>query len=239
MLLFQDAYFDGHLADSEDLLTRVHRLRYQVYCVEAGFEPLEQPVAGEEHDEYDNVSTHFLICHRQSGLDAGTARLILPGTLNGCPFFKATQSVLTASDLVDSPQVGEVSRLAISKTVRRRISDHVGLFGSMDTARERRRDTSRERRTEHGNPSPHPGMLMALYRCVYQYSKCNDIVLWYSLMEPALKRLVSRLGFIYEQIGPVIDYHGRRAPFRWMISAGKDEVSHTHPQIWDYLRGRQ
>ena len=49
-------------------------LRYQVYCLETGFESVDEHPGGIEQDEFDKRAAHSLLIHRQSGLVAGTER---------------------------------------------------------------------------------------------------------------------------------------------------------------------
>ncbi|MFZ2168884.1 MAG: PEP-CTERM/exosortase system-associated acyltransferase, partial [Methylococcaceae bacterium] len=67
---------------SDELKKEVYKLRYQVYCIETGFESSEQHPDNLEFDEYDQQSVHYLIRHRKSGDYAATTRLILPDTNN-------------------------------------------------------------------------------------------------------------------------------------------------------------
>ena len=41
----------------------------------------------------------------------------------------------------------------------------------------------------------------------------NDIKHTYVMMEPRLARSMRFIGIQFEQIGPVVDYHGKRAPY--------------------------
>src|SRR6266853_4586961 len=54
-----------------DLIKECLRLRYQVYCVEKGFEPGRN---GLETDPFDDKARHVLLIHRASGEPIGTVR---------------------------------------------------------------------------------------------------------------------------------------------------------------------
>ena len=231
MILFQDSYFTAQFADSEALLHRTHQLRYQVYCVEAGFEPLEQDIAGEEHDELDGVSVQFLLTHRESNIDVGCVRLILPGRLEACPFYKVTNKNLDSSLLSRRGIVSEISRLAISKKFRQRAEDQSSLFGSWSTSAPPRVPYA------HRGKISHSGIVMALYRCLYLYSKTHGINTWYTLMEPALSRLLRYSGFTLQSIGKPIVYRGRqRIPFMAHYQDLANEIARKNPALWSYLK---
>src|SRR5580704_10802799 len=68
------------LADTPALLREAYRLRYQVYCVERGFEAGQN---GIEYDEYDKFAQHAVVRWQQTGEVVGTVRLILPKTPAG------------------------------------------------------------------------------------------------------------------------------------------------------------
>ena len=59
------------VADTPELISEVFRLRYQVYCVEKGYEP---GYNGMESDEFDHDARHVLLIHRASGEPLGTVR---------------------------------------------------------------------------------------------------------------------------------------------------------------------
>src|SRR5699024_10093624 len=71
-------YFEIIPANTPQLLDAVYQLRYQVYCVETGFEDPKLYPQQLEMDEFDRYSVHSLLRHRQTGIYAGTVRLLLP-----------------------------------------------------------------------------------------------------------------------------------------------------------------
>ena len=57
-------------ANTPELLREVYRMRYEVYCLEMGFERPEQFPDGLERDDYDRRARHCLLQHRATGLYA-------------------------------------------------------------------------------------------------------------------------------------------------------------------------
>jgi N-acyl-L-homoserine lactone synthetase len=103
-------------ADSAPLLDEVHRLRYQVYCLERGFEPARD---GRESDPADAFSTHALVRERATGQAVGTVRLIAPGLGDG----EARMPVCAITGPapwrhLPRAATAEISRFALSKRVR-------------------------------------------------------------------------------------------------------------------------
>jgi N-acyl amino acid synthase of PEP-CTERM/exosortase system len=225
VLLFRDPYFDGYVADTDSLRERTYRLRYQVYCIERGFEPTDQPNPGQERDRYDAHSMHFLLHHRERGVDVGTTRLVLGEAPGKLPFFRIAGHCLNKPDLPACPPSAEVSRLAISKACRRRHADRNLLYGA---------GTDPERLPDHATPG-HPGVVIALYRCLYAYSKADGIADWYMMMEPALARLLGQVGVVPEPLGPAVHYRGLRVPYRINVQGFIDQIRRHRPDVASYI----
>ena len=75
-------YLEGELAVNDSQRRDAHQLRYEVYCMEHGYEDPARFTDGLEKDEFDRHSVHSLVRHRSSGMAAGVVRLILPNPLN-------------------------------------------------------------------------------------------------------------------------------------------------------------
>lgn len=103
-------------ADSPELIRECLRLRYQVYCVEKGFEP---GCNGLESDMFDDEARHVLLFHRTSGEPIGTVRVIPPTNTTPLEDFPMAQACADGL-LCDLPAgtTGEISRFAVSKQRR-------------------------------------------------------------------------------------------------------------------------
>lgn len=113
-------------ATTDALKLEFYKLRYQVYCLETGFESAEDrqsmlDAAGQsiyyEEDEFDHRSVHYLIRHKASQEYVATTRLILPNSQDiGAPFPIEIHCKLQGK--ID----GETSRYAVvSREVKRRL----------------------------------------------------------------------------------------------------------------------
>lgn len=110
------------IANTDDLLDQVFRLRYQVYCVERGFLAGED---GRESDGFDPMACHILLKHRPTGQPIGTVRVVPSSAtlgVSGLPM--ARLCPLTLLRGFPNLTTGEISRFAVSK--ERRISCRVG-----------------------------------------------------------------------------------------------------------------
>ncbi len=110
---------------SPDQLDDVFRLRYQVYCLERGFEPARN---GRESDRFDPFARHALVRDRASHQPVGTVRLVPPAPgdiLLPFPINKACDPALLRH--LPLAHTAEISRFALSKSYR---TDH-GVTGSL------------------------------------------------------------------------------------------------------------
>jgi len=194
-------------ADTVELKRECFRLRYQVYCVENRFEnPAEHP-DGLESDAFDERAVHHLLVHHSTGAVVGTVRLVLPARARGRLELPIGQ-VCDEEYLVDTigmpvDSTAEISRFAVSKTFRRRVTDAEVVDGGFQGLA-RNGDLSARRVLPH--------ITFGLMRAVAKMSVDNGITHLVAVMEPALLRLVGRVGFEFTPIGPLVDYHGIRQP---------------------------
>ena len=213
-----NAQFSLVVANTPKLLEEVFKIRYQVYCQELHYEPIENFPDGMEKDIYDCRSLHCLLKHLKSGMYAGCIRLVLADPQDpeeAFPFEKVCRdalwrgqngqadkvSLLSAMPLRSS--CGEVSRLAVRGEFRKRKGEFqtptgVSWHQSLNDENERR-----------GFP------LIALSLCLAATSIAlksgTDPV--YTLMEAKLERHLRRYGIPFQQVGDFVDHHGQRGTF--------------------------
>ena len=197
------------LATTPELREEVYRLRYQVYCQELQYEPAAKFPNQQEVDIYDRRSIHCLLQHRESQTYAGCVRVILaqPPESVLFPFEKACSHRLYKDeiDLDKFPRHlgGEVSRLAVREEFRKRIStDKVSSV--------------------HAKLDHHAGgkqnncfalIAISLYLAATAIVLEAGLEKAFTMMEPRLARHLRRSGIHFNQIGEIVDYHGRRGPF--------------------------
>jgi N-acyl amino acid synthase of PEP-CTERM/exosortase system len=200
-------WFDVVPADTPERLEEAYRLRYQVYCVENTYERADAQAGGLEKDKYDNHAVHSLLIHRSTGMVAGTVRLILPdgsGSIAALPISEVcTDPSVRDPSRFPPARTAEISRFAVSKAFRRRITDtqHADMHfveGAAERAQERRVLT--------------PNITLGLMKAIAEMSIRNGITHLCAMMEPALLRLTSRLGIKFTPLGKTVEYHGIRQP---------------------------
>ena len=230
-------FFELMRVDGLDLIRDSYRIRYQVYCVEKGFLDPEDYPDRIETDEYDAQAIHLLARHRDNGIAAGTARLILDSALGfpletHCPLFPGTPAFRVTGSR--SPTIGpryvELSRLAVSKLFRQRDGDDPMYGGPPRSGAERQ--IPRPRRSSP--PQRGSEIVAGLFKCIYQESKRHDLTHWLVAMERGLYLMVRRLGFHFDPIGPEVDYYGPVRPYVAEIAAIERSLFVHHPDIYAY-----
>lgn len=183
------------------------RIRHQVYCEELKFEPLDED--GLETDDFDSHSLHCLIQHKSSEMYAGTVRLITSSSPSEkLPIELYCREAIAKPELFpdnfDRNDICEISRLAVPQEFRRRKTDDfdgaaVGLIN---------KETYSETELRC-----FPFIAVGLYLSATAILLSKNINHCYVMVEPRLARSMKFVGLPFEQIGPVVDYHGKRAPF--------------------------
>ncbi len=204
-------YFKVVYADSPDLQTLAHRIRYQVYCEEFGFEDPLECLDQCERDEMDSIADQALLIHIPTGEAIGCTRLIgsrgCPAS--GClPFERHGSEILERHefDLKKIPKtlIGEFSRLAVLSKFRRRKTDEQRPVSLPD------KDVEAD---DHGQRSSYPLIPLGLFVCSLSMLVLSPLDYGVAMMEPRLSRKLRWHGIRFTQIGPVIDFRGKRAPY--------------------------
>ncbi|WP_197495753.1 PEP-CTERM/exosortase system-associated acyltransferase [Acidihalobacter yilgarnensis] len=199
-------YFALSVATSLEEVDALQHLRWSVYCDELGYEHPKNCPGQREGDEYDEMSVHLYITHRESGAIAGCVRVIAAESLPegiALPLEVAYQLSLEQPDLAGIPRQNlfEISRLAIATTFRRRRSDDAlsqeyGLLSDVAQAR-----------------TNFSYLAVLLYSAVIALGESYGFAHACAMMQPRLVRLLSRSGLLFRQLAPLIEHHGQRAAY--------------------------
>jgi N-acyl amino acid synthase of PEP-CTERM/exosortase system len=218
--------------DSDDLRRQIFRLRYEVYSLEFGFEnPYDFPNKLET-DEYDDHSVHFVSINEYDEV-IGTVRMILDSE-KGFPVEHASE--ITGFKAKPAPKhITEVSRLAVSKTMRRRPED--GIHGVESYIPQPQGGVSDV--PNKNNPGVEkrqkPVIIMGLYKTVYLKCKELGISHMYIITEDKLFHALYKFGFVFTQVGPSVEYHGKRTPYATSWHAIEKHMHEHHPDLLNFL----
>ena len=76
---------------------------------------------------------------------------------------------------------------------------------------------------------------LGLIRSCVEMSVREGITHWAAMMEPALLRLLTRLGIHFNPLGPLVDHHGRRQPCWVDLDVMLRRVFAERPDVWDVI----
>ena len=214
-------------ATNPELVAKVQRLRYQVYCVENSFEDPARFPDRREHDEFDSHAIQGLLYDRKCMATAGTVRMILPRPGESgfsLPIQELCHHPLVHDRRLISGSAAEISRFAISKEYRRHVRHHEGE-GS-----------------PYWTPAAEDPLLthitLGLAKGLVHMSIKHGISDWFAVMEPALLRLLKRSAIHFTPLGPLVDYHGKRLPCYVNLNAMLRQVRLERPDVWDVIMDR-
>lgn len=222
------SWFEVRQASTPALADEAFRLRYQVYCIENPFENAAEHVDGLERDEFDAHSEHTLLIHRLTGQTVGAVRLVLPrpGALDrSFPIQQVcSDPLLWDPEAFPLETMGELSRFALSKEVRRRSTD--GFYGVSVRA---------AAPSEAGERRSAPPLRLGLMQGIVRMSAEVGLTHWCAVMEPSLLRILRSTAIHFEPIGPLVNFHGVRQPCYGDIRMILTRLRRAQPEVWDLL----
>ncbi len=190
------------VADTNAARDLHYALRYQVFCVETGFEDASRFPDKQEKDEYDENAIPFLVRCRDNGDWLATARLILPGD-GSLPIERYCN---VPRHTIPFDQMAELSRLLISTEVRRgRFS-----FRRRQIPESALRARSRDKRPQRLQTAR---ILRDLIRAMAAFGLDRGIPHAAFFITPALARILGRMQIDLTTIGDAVRHRGLRFPF--------------------------
>ena len=201
-------YFNAVAAAGDELRSEVFRIRYDVYCDELRFEDPSRFPDKQETDPFDRFSLHCLLLHKASGTFAGCVRLVQVNPQRPAeplPFERLCKGRMYEDVLArlvpDRLKVGEISRLAVRSSFRRRKGESDVPAGVVE-----------ERRGNFGGMRT-PWIALGLYLSAAAIGLIKGLDGVFALMEPRLARRLGSYGIRFQQVGDPVEHRGERAPF--------------------------
>lgn len=227
--MFESSY-DVVLADSPAGRQIHYAIRYQVYCLEKGWEDPSVRPDRMERDGYDETSAHFLVRCRATGQWIATMRLIV------APFDQLPINRVARIDTKKLPGLtdgltAEISRLCVIGEYMRhpRVNNPEAKFFFGPKAH------SAKQISPVSPPSGQPWLTLGLIRAAREYSRQNGIRYWFFLISDPLARIVQRLGLGLQLIGPECDHRGKRRPYLRDLAAGYHELPLKSPKAYKFF----
>jgi N-acyl amino acid synthase of PEP-CTERM/exosortase system len=209
-----DDQYEVILADTKESIHLHYKLRYQVYCLEKGFEEAKNFPKGEEYDQYDPRSVHFLVREKRTSKWIAALRLILPG-----------KQALPIENLgVIDKEIRNSECMATSAEISRvcRIKNDA-LFSNQKNINA----TPETKKVCNENLL----IMLSIIRAAIFYGKANGISHIFFLGRPALARLVSRLYIPFQKAGEGCDYKGMRHPYLVTLENIVASISERSPDL--------
>jgi N-acyl amino acid synthase of PEP-CTERM/exosortase system len=190
------------------LFEEIAKLRYEVYCDECKYLDAAQYDEALETDHFDARSIH-VAAQSGTGMIVGTVRLVLAKDAQEFPFEEHC-TVFPNFKFPPRNECGEISRLIVKKSFRRRPGD--SMEGVSKEFQQKAKPSEIKPNTKSifskNRRSSSPQIMLGMYREMYRYSRANDIRYWYAAMERGLAGLLRRMGFNFTPVGPETDYYG-------------------------------
>jgi N-acyl amino acid synthase of PEP-CTERM/exosortase system len=223
-------FFDFRIVKSQADKDAAHLLRYEVYCEETGYLSKDDNALGVERDEYDAHSVQSILQHLSSNRTAGTVRLVLPladklGCHQPSRMFAPALDALPDS-ILPRATTAEISRLAIHPSFRRRLGD--GLYANIFANNENLAPDFDPRRII-------PHITIGLFASIFQMTRENSLTHLCAIIDPALLRMLSRLGLHFNNAGDRIDFHGPRQPVYASGTALLERLADEQPEIYELI----
>ncbi len=190
------------VADTNAARDLHYALRYQVFCIETGFEDASRFPDQQEKDEFDDSAIPFLVRCQHTGDWLATARLILSDDGN----LPIKRYCNVPRHTIPFDQMAELSRLLIATKVRRRrsLSNKRQQPGFGVTAL-----------TQHGHRQrgQTARILRDLIRAMAAFGLDRGIPHAAFFITPALARILGRMQIDLTAIGGAVRHRGLRFPF--------------------------
>ena len=212
-------------ANTSDLLDHVFRLRFQVYCLERGFEKATDYPDGRERDDDDRRSSHFLVLYRgtryRQDTAVGTVRLILPRRGVELPVIKLLPHDEPRKIGLPINSTAEVSRFAVPRWFRRQLGHDIGAHVGDAAA------------TDGIDRLAFELLNFWLVRGITRMTAASDITHIVAMMEPALLRLLHRLGIYFQPMGGMVEHHGLRQPVWAAMTSVTQGIRRYRSELWE------
>ena len=221
-------------ADSDEMVEKACRLRYDVFCRENGFIDPARCTDEREHDEFDERAVHHLLIHKPTGEVAGTVRVLLPDETRPLTSFELQKNCDHPLLQIENRALGiaEISRLCMARNFRRRPRDgHI-----LPSYHEQEWSDGDNRNIlapflRRRIPYAPLGLMMAAYETILG-AGLLDVV---SAVDPAQFRTLKRIGLSYRVLGPRLQNCGSQQPFIFNIKTAFDTIAAENPECWDVV----
>jgi N-acyl amino acid synthase of PEP-CTERM/exosortase system len=220
-----DKRYEVILADTAEARKIHYQLRYQVYCLEEGFEAHERFPDRMERDQWDENSVHFIVRSKQSKEWIAAMRLVLPRHEH-LPMESLCEIDSRVMPSNYDENIAEISRICVKDTFRRKRQPAAeNADGSVA------RPAADEKATAGRQRYRKSEIMLGLLRAASVYSREHNISNWYFLTTPALARLINQMNVQLIKIGAACLHRGKRFPFMADLRESEKRLSRGCPVV--------
>lgn len=221
-----DETFRVCFADTPFGVALHQRIRYQVFCLDKGFEDPGAFSAAQETDAWDDQSAHFIVQNKHTRQWVAATRLVLPKSGRPLPVesLKAFERhLLDEPDLV----VGEISRFCIiSNRSQIEVDSQLGpepnslaAWGIGSIGKKQQFEVT-----------------LGMIRAAGIYALKRDINYCIMLITDAFARMLRTLGVTLRQVGPAKDHRGMRTPYLVDMRESVMSMAKKSSAVRDFFR---
>jgi len=208
-----DETFRVCFADTPFGVVLHQRIRYQVFCLDKGFEDPDAFSAAQETDAWDDQAAHFIVQNKNTRQWVAATRLVVPKPGRPLPVDSLNAF---ARDKLDDPEtrVGEISRFCIIGN-RSRIEPNSQLEPDPNSLEAWGIGAIGKKQQFE--------VTLGMIRAAGIYALKRDIDYCIMLITDAFARMLRKLGVTLVQAGPVIEHRGMRTAY--LVDMRKSVVS--------------
>ena len=232
-----DQYFEVFLADNAAGKEINYRTRYQVYCLETGYEDPSLFPEKTETDAFDQYAVHFIARARATGEWIAALRLVirpfdsLPMNAHASVDFSLLPDAI-AQDIKTGQRslCCEVSRLCVISSYRRRAQERITPYQMPYNPDQEPPPTNT---TDPSERRKAPWLMLGLINAARDYGETNNIRHWFFLVADALARIMEGIGFGLTKVGPLCEHRGKRRPYFRDLNTPFDNIAERLPLVYD------
>lgn len=211
-----DKRFEVFLADTQKAKELHYRLRYEVYCLERGWEDPGEFPDQMEMDEYDDNSVHFLVRERATGQWIAGLRLVL-GSFKDLPVAQACDE-------------GEALNVVPAEVLQQTAAEFSRLHILPEHRNGKVNSKSADKKPAPGaGPGRASEVMLGMIRAARDYSDRHGIDSWYFITTRALGRVLQGIGLDLKAMDSAVEHHGIRQPFYGDLDVFFDPMAEKNP----------
>lgn len=243
-----DHYFEAFLADTPQAKEVNYHIRYQVYCLETGYEDPTRYPGERETDEFDSHAVHF-IARTKPTVEKPNPEWIAAMRLVVRPFDSLPMNAHASVDFGilsdeiardvrngDTSLCAEVSRMCVVSNFRRRRQERSTPY---QMPYDPERDPPPANTSEASERRKAPWLMLGLLNAARDYSEKHQIRYWFFLTSEALARIIQGVGFALTMVGPPCEHRGKRIPYFRDLKIGYENIAERLPIVYEMLRKPQ